>query len=132
MAEIISYYMTDADSTAIDYVIDYSESGLERVAAAEEKGAILRAVYDDGTEKQVTASQVTNPNVGKSGSASIGVSYSAGAKASGLLMAQSLSAAKSGGSFTGSVTIGRTVLEFENGLLVAVSQEEGESNGYTE
>lgn len=116
MAQIVSYYMTDSESSAYSYITDYSAAGLAAIASAEQNGAILRAVYDDGTEAQVTASQVTNPNVGGTGSAAVGASYNyTGSSSGGGLSAQSDSF------WSGTVTVGSTVLEFEDGLLVAVS-----------
>lgn len=126
MARIVAYYMTDSEETTYDYITDYSEVGLDALADAEERGAIFRAVYDDATEEQVTAAQITNPNIGGSGSASIGATYSGAASSGGgtMLKAQSAKAAASG-NWTGTVEIGSIVLEFEDGLLVAVSTNEG-------
>lgn len=116
--------MTDSESSAIEYITDYSASSIEALAVAEENGAILRAVYDDATEETVAASQVSNPNLGGTGTASIGVAYSGAASASGgmVLMAQSAKTTKPIGNWSGTVTIGSTTLEFEDGLLVSVSE----------
>ena len=125
MARIVSYYMTDSEETTYNYITDYSGERLEALAEAEERGAIFRAVYDDATEEQVTAAQITNPNFGGTGSSSTSATYSAATSGGGtLLKAQSFKAAASG-NWTGTVDIGSTVLEFEDGLLVAVSTSEG-------
>ncbi len=115
MPRIISYYMTDAEETSIEHVTDYSADGLATIAAAVENGAILRAVYDDGTEAQVEASQVSTPNLGETGRATLGASYSAGTRDGG----QTKSKSSSG--LSGTVAIGGATLEFVDGLLVAVS-----------
>lgn len=112
MPKITSYYMTDGE-TAKEYITDYSPSGLEALAAAEERGAILRAVYDDGTEEQVKASQVSNPNVATVERLTLG--DSGGTRK---MAAQS-------SVWTGTVNVGNTALRFESGLLVGVTVGEG-------
>ena len=117
MPRITSYYMTDAEETSIEHVTDFSPEGIAAIAAAEENGAILRAVYDDGTEAQVEASQVSTPNIGETGRANIGASFSAAGTRGGasLMKAQQTSVV------SGTVSIGGVTLEFVDGLLVAVS-----------
>ena len=126
--------MTDSESSAIEYITDYSASSIEALAVAEENGAIFRAVYDDATEELVAVAQITNPNMGGTGSASIGATYSAATSSEGaLLKTQSLKvSAVSGVNWSGTVEIGSMVLEFEDGLLVAVSTNEGGNDGYSE
>lgn len=116
MPKITGYYMTDAEETSIEHVTDYSPEGLSAIAAAEERGAILHAVYEDGTDVQVKAKQVSTPNQGDTGRASIVASHSAeGTRGDGLMKSQE------SGSWTGTVTIGSVTLRFVDGLLAAVS-----------
>lgn len=124
MARIVRHYLTDAEGTSIEYVTDYSPSGIEAIVEAEGRGAILRAVYDDGTEEQATASQLSNPNLLGTGSAKVGASFSASGMRGGMKAQASVG-------WSGTVTIGSTVLEFADGLLVAVSQDEGGIGGNT-
>lgn len=121
MARIIGYYLADAELSAAEYVTDYSEEGLARLAEAEAEGCVLRAVYDDGTEEQVTSGEVTDPSAPATEIASLGVSYST-PSARGL-KAQSDPAANG---WTGMVEMGGIALRFEDGLLVAVTQQKEE------
>lgn len=128
MGEVTAYYVTDAEESAREYITDYSASMLAALAAAEERGAIIRAVRDDGTEEQVAASEVSNPNEALTASATLGVSYNATAAGGGMRL---MKAALAREPWSGSLTIGGTTLEYEDGLLVAVSQTEGGSGAVT-
>lgn len=113
MASVTGYYTTDAAGSAIEHVTDYSASGLAALAEAELSGAVVVAVYDDGTEAQVAASQVSDPAVVGTGSSSAAVSYSASGQGAGIGTASL--------GFSGTVTIGSAALEFLDGLLVSIS-----------
>lgn len=71
MPEAIGYYMIDEERKGIEHVTDYSEDGLASLAEAEQRGVEVFAVYDDGTEERVAASDVSDPNVGRTATASL-------------------------------------------------------------
>jgi len=131
MAEISAYYVTDAELSAMEYVTDYSAQGLAALVAAERRGATIRAVHDDGSVRRVAASEVSDPNAPRTGSASVGVTYSAAAPTGAGMRLMKAQAAQGDEPWTGTLTICGTTLRFKDGLLVSVSQTEGGSNEIT-
>ncbi len=128
MARIEAYLLSDAEGSAVEYITDFSDEGIAAVAAAEECGSIVYALYDDGSRSQVLASEVSNPSEVMEGSATFGTARVESVSAQPTLRksmsanALLLQSNESNVPWSGTLEIGGAVLTFEDGLLKTVGQ----------